>query len=269
MDLNTIDWKSLLIEYSLALVKFIIIIGVGLWIVSLLTKIFSKILRKRKMELALQGFLVSMFSVVLKILVFVSAIGTLGIEMTSVIAILGAAGLAVGLALSGTLQNFAGGVLLLLLKPFKVEDAISAQGHTGVVQDIQIFVTILLTPDNKTVLIPNGPLANGDIVNFSMKGIRRVDMNMSIGYGESIEETRTALLSVMDQNPLVLKDPIPFVGVMAHGASSIDLSVRCHCNHLDYWKVYFETMEKGKISLDKAGIEIPYPQQVNHLIREK
>jgi len=263
-DFENLDWKALVIEYGTGLVKFIAVLLVGLWLAKMITGAFKRTLEKRDLDIALQRFLGSMVGTVLKVLVIITALGMLGIEMTSFIAILGAAGLAIGMALSGTLQNFAGGVLILLLKPFKIGDVIQAQGHTGVVEDIQIFNTILLTPDNKTVLIPNGPLANNDLVNFSTKGMRRVDMAMGIGYGESINEARDVLVKTMQAHPLVMTEPACYVGVTGHGASSVDLAVRCYCKTLDYWKVYFDIMEQGKIALDAAGIDIPYPQQVNH-----
>ena len=187
-----------------------------------------------------------------------------GVPMTSFIAILGAAGLAVGMALSGTLQNFAGGAMILLFKPFKVGDLITAMGHTGHVKEIQIFVTKLLTPENKTAIIPNGPLSNGDILNFSEQGKIRVDLTMGIGYGEDISKAKNALLEVMNAHPKVLKDPAPFVGVAELGDSSVNLAVRPHSTPEDYWDVYFDISQSGKEALDAAGIEIPFPQMDVH-----
>ncbi len=264
-DISTVDWKTALIEYGTGLVKFIAVLVIGLWVAKMITSMISKMLSKRDgMDVSLQGFLSSLIGSILKVLVWISALGMLGVEMTSFIAILGAAGLAVGMALSGTLQNFAGGVMLLLFKPFKVGDLITAQGHTGVVKEIQIFVTTLLNPENKTIIIPNGPLSNGDITNFTAEGQIRVDMQMGIGYGDDIAKAKEVIMKTMTNNPHVLSDPAPFVGVVGHGASSVDLVVRPFCKPEHYWDVYFDIYEKGKIALDEAGIEIPFPQTVMH-----
>lgn len=264
IDLNSIDWQAKIIEYGLGAVKCILIILIGFWIVKILTKLFTKALNSRSLDAALVGFLQSIVSNGLKILVVVTAISMLGVQMTSFIAILGAAGLAIGLALSGTLQNFAGGILLLVLKPFKLGDVISAQGHMGKVKDIQIFMTTLLTSDNKTVLLPNGPLANNDITNFSTEEIRRVDMSMGISYNADIDHAREVLLGIMKDHPNILEEPSPLVVVTAHGASSVDLSVRAFCNQSEYWNVYFDVLEKAKKAFDRENIEIPFPQMVIH-----
>ena len=270
MDLNldSIDWEAKIIEYGLGAVKCLLIIIIGFWIVRILSKLFVKAMNSRDIDAALVGFLQSIVSNGLKILVVVTAISMLGVKMTSFVAILGAAGLAIGLALSGTLQNFAGGILLLVLKPFTIGDAISAQGHLGKVKDIQIFVTTLLTPDNKTVLLPNGPLANGDITNFSTEAIRRVDMSMGISYNADIDHARKVLMEIMQNHPQILKEPVPFVVVTGHGASSIDLSVRAFCEQAEYWNVNFDVLEKAKKAFDREKIEIPFPQMVVHMEKE-
>lgn len=259
-DLSQIDLRAIGMEYGIPLIKAIVVLIIGLFIVKLLTRGFRKMLSKRDMDTSLQGFLASMVSTLLKIMLIISVLGMLGIEMTSFIAILGAAGLAIGMALSGTFQNFAGGVMLLLFKPFKVGDKISAQGHTGVVKEIQIFVTTLLDAESKTIILPNGALSNGDITNYTTEGLIRVDLTIGIGYGEDIKKARTALMQVMEAHPKVMKDPTPFVGVSELGDSSVNLAVRPHCDPEDYWDVYFDIYEQGKEALDAAGIEIPFPQ---------
>ncbi len=259
-DPTQIDLKAIGLEYGIPLIKAILVLIIGLFIVKLITKGLKKSLHKRDMDPSLQSFLGSMVSTLLKVLVIISALGMLGVEMTSFIAILGAAGLAIGLALSGTLQNFAGGVMLLLFKPFKVGDLIQAQGHTGKVSDIMIFVTTLLSNDNKTIILPNGPLANGDIVNYTTATHRRVDLVIGIAYGEKIKDAKEVLMSVLKNHPKVLQDPAPFVGVLELADSSVNLAVRPFCDNKDYWEVYFDIYEQGKEALDAAGIEIPFPQ---------
>lgn len=261
---QNIDLMGVAVEYGLPLVKAILVLIIGLWIIGIVTKIGRKYMEKSKIDASLQAFLISILSNLLKVLLLMSVLGMLGVEMTSFIALLGAAGLAVGMALSGTLQNFAGGVMLLVFKPFKLGDLISAQGHTGTVQEIQVFVTTLLSPENKTILIPNGPLSNGDITNFTVAGKIRVDLSMGIGYGDDIKKARTALLDVMNAHDLVLDEPAPFVGVSELGDSSVNLAVRPHCKPEHYWDVYFDIYEQGKEALDAAGVEIPFPQMDVH-----
>lgn len=256
--------KELIMEHGPNVLKAIAVLIIGLMIIKLLSKGIRKALDSRDMDESLKSFISSLLSTVLKVLLWISVLGMLGVEMTSFIAILGAAGLAVGMALSGTLQNFAGGVMLLLFKPFKVGDLITAQDHTGVVKDIQIFVTILLAPDNKTIILPNGVLSNGDITNFTTEGKIRVDLAFGIGYGDDIKKAKDVLIKVMSSHPKVMKDPAPFVGVNELGDNSVNLAVRPHCDPADYWDVYFDIYEQGKIALDEAGIEIPYPQRVVH-----
>ncbi len=260
MDLSSLDIKQISLEYGLPLLKALAILLIGLWVIKMAMRLFRKGLDARDLEPSLKTFFVSMVSALLKVLLGISVLGTLGIEMTSFIAILGAAGLAVGMALSGTLQNFAGGVMLLLFKPFKVGDLISAQGHTGVVKEIQIFVTTLLSPESRTIILPNGPLANGDITNFTTEGKLRVDLTFGISYGADIQKAKTVLTEVMQSHPAVMKDPAPFVGVKELGDSSVNLAVRCFTTPESFWDVYFKVYEQGKVALDQAGIEIPFPQ---------
>ena len=186
----------------------------------------------------------------------------MGIETTSFAAVIAAAGLAIGLALQGSLGNFAGGVLIMIFKPFKIGDLIEAQGELGVVKEIEIFTTKLNTPTNKEVIIPNGALSNGNIVNYSSEGILRVDLAFGVSYDSDIKQTKDVLMKVLTSNPKVLKDPAPSVNVSELADSSVNFAVRPWSTVADYWDVYFETHENVKLELDKAGIEIPYPHQV-------
>ena len=252
------------VEYAPKVLLALIVLWIGNRLIKWIVKLLDRSLDKRGTDESLRGFLKSLVAGLLKVILIISVIQMLGVATTSFVAILGAAGLAVGLALQGTLANFAGGVLLLLFKPYKIGDLISAQGETGVVKDIQIFVTTLLTPENKTVIIPNGAMANGNITNFTTEGKIRVDLACGIGYGEDIKKAREVLMQVMNNDPNVLQDPAPSVSVSNLGDSSVDLAVRPWCNPEHYWDVYFDTLENGKTALDAAGIEIPFPQQVVH-----
>ena len=256
--------KELVFTYGLKVISAIAVLIVGLFIIGRLMKFFRKSLAKKEVETALANFLVPLVGVLLKAMLFISVASMAGIATTSFIAVLGAMGLAVGLALQGSLANFAGGVLILLFKPFGIDDIISAQGHTGRVKDISVLVTKLLTPQNRLVIIPNGPLANGNIVNLTAEKLIRVDMTLGIGYGENIQKARNVLLAVMQNHPKVLKDPAPAVGVTELGDSSVNLILLPFADPEDYWNVYFEVMEQAKIALDEAGIEIPFPQRVIH-----
>lgn len=256
---------NLIIEHGLKVVMAIVVLVVGLWIIKRVVKGADKIMTKRNVNVSLRGFLVSMFGIGLKLLLLISIADMVGIETTSFIAVLGAAGLAIGLALQGTLSNFAGGVMILLFKPFKVGDLIVTQGHLGTVKEIHIFVTILLTPENKTVILPNSAVSGNDIVNYTTEGLIRVDMVFGISYDSDIRLAKETLLSIMENHPKVLKDPAPFVGVKELADSSVNLAVRPYTEPSDYWEVYFHVYEEGKLALDKAGITIPFPQMDVHM----
>lgn len=256
---------TLIATYAPKVLLAIIVLLVGLRVVKALTKLADKAMSKQKVDETLRPFLHSMINWALKIMLFISAASMVGIETTSFVAVLGAAGLAVGLALQGTLTNFAGGVLILLFRPYLVGNLIEAQGHLGHVREIQIFVTILTTLDNKTVIIPNGAISNGDITNFTTLGVIRVDLVMGIAYDADIKKAKEALMEVMKKHPLVLQDPAPFVGVLELGDSSVNLAVRPQTNPENYWDVYFDIYEQGKIALDEAGVTIPFPQLDLHV----
>lgn len=240
----------------------ILILIIGLWLSKKIVKLTQKLMAKRGVDETLQKFLGDLLGWGLKILVFITAISQVGIETTSFIAILGAAGLAVGLALQGTLANFAGGALIMIFKPFKIGDLIEAQGQLGVVKEIQIFVTKLTSPENKLIIIPNGTLSNGNIINYTEEGTLRVDLTFGVSYDADIKQTKEILMQVLLKNPDVLKNPAPTINVSELADSSVNFAVRPWTKTENYWKVYFNILEEGKLALDKAGIEIPYPHQV-------
>ena len=252
-------------QYGLRLIGAIVVLIFGLWIIKILVRTSHKLMDKSKVDPSLSSFLKSMVDILLKILLIISVMGMMGIQMTSFIAILGAAGLAVGMALSGTLQNFAGGVMILIFKPFKVGDFIDAQGHMGVVKEIQIFVTILTTPDNKTIIIPNGPLSNGSMTNFSTQSKRRVDWTFGIAYGDDYDTAKSLILKMIGEDKRILKKPAPFVALAELGDSSVNLTVRVWVKATDYWGVFFDMNEKFYKNADKAGLSIPFPQMDVHL----
>jgi len=249
-------------EYGLKVLGAIAIWIIGSWVIKKLMKGVNKLMNKRKYDESLQKFLTSLLGAILKILLILAILGNLGVETTSFAAILAAAGLAIGMALQGSLSNFAGGVMLMIFKPFKIGDLIEAQGELGSVKEIEIFTTKLLTPQNRTVIIPNGALSNGNITNYSAQGILTVFHTVGVSYDADIKKTKQVLMEVLTSQEKVLKDPAPLVEVSALGESSVDFAVRPTVKSEDYWTVYFDTLEKTKVALDAAGIEIPYPHSV-------
>ena len=237
----------------------------GLWLIKRMSAGLRQLMTKRKLDPSLIPFLATTIDISLKVLLIITLAGILGFPTTSFVAILGAAGLAVGLALQGTLANFAGGVLILIFKPFRVGDLIEAQGEKGTVKEIQIFVTIINTPENKTVIIPNGVISNGNITNYTVEGMMRVDMTFGISYNSDIKKAKGVLLEILQNHPKTLKKPAPFVGVSALADSSVNLAVRPYARPEDYWDVYFDVYEAGKIALDDSGITIPFPQVDVHM----
>ncbi|MBW6498501.1 MAG: mechanosensitive ion channel [Bacteroidales bacterium] len=257
------------VTYGLRLIGAIVALIIGFWLIKKFNRALKNLFEKREVEPSLSSFLLSLISIMLKILVVISILGMIGIQMTSFIAILGAAGLAIGLALSGTLQNFAGGVILLLLKPFKVGDFIEAQGYLGTVSEIQIFNTILKTPDNKLIIIPNGPLATNSLTNFSAMPTRRVDWKFGIAYGDSFPKAKSVLEQLLKNDSRVMEDPAPFIVLSSLSDSSVDITVRAWVNSGDYWPVFFEMQEKVYDTFAKEGINIPFPQMDVHLHQQK
>jgi small conductance mechanosensitive channel len=256
---------SWLIENGINLITGIVILIAGLWIISILTRSFSKLMEKRDLNPSLRPFLKSLFNVTLKILLVITVMSMVGIQMTSFIAILGAAGLAVGMALSGTLQNFAGGVIILILKPFKVGDYITAGGHSGTVNEIQIFNTILKTIDNKTIILPNGSVANNSIINFSAEATRRVDLEFGIGYGDDIDKAKEILWNIIKNDERILKEPEALIAVKELANSSVNIAVRVWVKAENYWPYFWDIHERVKKEFDKNGVSIPFPQTDVHL----
>jgi small conductance mechanosensitive channel len=257
------------VTYGGKIVLAIVTLIVGLWIIGRFIKMLRKLFEKRSFEKTLQKFLLQFIGVTLKILLIISVVTMVGVQMTSFIALLGAAGLAFGMALSGTLQNFAGGVMLLILKPFKVGDYIEAQGFSGTVKEIQIFHTVLNTPDKKLIIIPNGGLSTSSMVNYSAEPQRRVDWTFGIGYNDSIDKAKETILEVLTSDERVLKDPAPFVGVVSLGDSSVNIVARVWVEAADYWDVFFKMNEAVKKEFDSKGISIPFPQHDVHLFQAK
>jgi len=260
--------KTYAVDFGIKLAGALGALIIGLWIIKALINGLGKIMKKRNVDDSLQPFLRSMLGAVLKVLLFISVLGMMGIEMTSFVAILGAAGLAVGMALSGTLQNFAGGVMILIFKPFKVGDVITAQGYTGSVHEIQIFNTILKTPDNKHIIIPNGGLSSGSMVNFSKEETRRVDWTFGIGYGDDVDKAREVLLNLIKADSRIKNDPEPFIAVSELADSSVNFAVRVWVDAGDYWGVYFQMNEQVYKTFDKEGLNIPYPQMDVHVSKD-
>lgn len=265
MNLENIDtekWLQLGLDYGLKIIGAIVIWIIGSWVIKKLVKVARKGMEKANYDPSLQKFLLNLISWILKIILIIVVLGTMGVETTSFAAILAAAGLAIGLALQGSLGNFAGGVLLMIFKPIKIGDLIEAQGEIGVVKEIEIFTTKLTGLSNREIIIPNGSLSNGNIINFSTEGTRRVDLTIGVGYDSDIKKTKEVLMNVLTSHPKVLQDPAPTVNVSELADSSINFAVRPWSTSDDYWAVYFGITENVKEALDAAGIEIPYPHQV-------
>lgn len=268
MNFDATALSELAVTYGMQLLSAIATLLIGLWIVSLVVKFAGKILASSNVDPSLRSFLGSMISILLRVMVYITALGMLGVEMTSFIAILGAAGLAVGMALSGTLQNFAGGVMILLFKPFKVGDFIEAQGFSGSVKEIQIFITILTTGDNKTVLIPNGNLANGSMINYSTQATRRVDWIFGIGYGDDVDQAYAVLNRLIASDERILQEPEPFVGLSELADSSVNITVKAWVEAADYWGVHYRMNERVYKTFSEEGLSIPYPQMDVHVSKD-
>jgi len=253
---------NFIVEFGPKIIGAILIFIIGSWVIKKIIGASRKVMSKGSYDESLQRFLLNLASWALKVLLIIMVISTLGVNVTTFAAVIAAAGLAVGLALQGSLSNFAGGVLIMIFKPYKIGDLIEAQGVIGVIKEIQIFTTKLVTPQNKLAIVPNGAMANGNIINYTEEGKIRVDTVVGVGYGEDIKKAKEVLLAVLTANPKVLKDPAPSVNVSELADSSVNFAVRPFCKPQDYWDVYFGTLEDCKLALDKAGIEIPYPHRV-------
>ncbi|WP_068472548.1 mechanosensitive ion channel family protein [Saccharicrinis aurantiacus] len=261
--------REYIVTYGGKVLLAILTLIIGFWIIGKIIKAFKSIFASKHIDETLQPFLIGILGYTLKVLLVISVMGMVGVQMTSFIAVLGAAGLAVGMALSGTLQNFAGGVMLLVLKPFKKSDFIEAQGYMGVVEEIHIFNTKLKTVDNKIVIIPNGGLSTSSLINYSAEPTRRVDFSFGIGYGDDIDKARNLILDVVKRNDKIHTSPEPFIAVGELADSSVNLTTRVWCNGPDYWDVFFYMNEMVKKEFDQNGVSIPFPQRDVHLFKEK
>ena len=271
MLLFTVNWDQYaeyIYSYGPKVIGALAVLIIGLWVIKLITKGFGQMTRKKDMDPSLQGFLKSIISVILKILLFISVMGMVGIEATSFIAIVGAFGLAVGLAMQGTLQNFAGGVMILLFKPYKSGDFIDGAGHMGTVKEIKIFTTTLNTPDNKLIIIPNAQLSNSSLTNFSAMETRRVDFTFGIGYGDDYDKAKKVLLDLISADDRIMEDPEPFIALKELGDSSVNIVVRVWAKGADYWGIFFDMNENVYKTFSKEGLNIPFPQMDVHLIKE-
>lgn len=257
--------SGLIVTYGLKLAGALITLMVGWIVISIICKAVSKLMKKKNVEPALRGFINSLVGVVLKLILIVSCVAMMGVELTSVVAIFGAAGLAIGMALSGTLQNFAGGAMILLFRPFRIGDFIESQGYAGSVSEVQLFVTILTTPDNKTIIIPNGPLSNSSLINYSRKELRRVDFNFGIAYGHDFDQAKKVLQDVIKAEPRIKQDAdnVILLGQMAD--SSVNITVRVWTAGSEYWNVFFAMNEKVYSAFNANNISIPFPQMDVHI----
>ena len=270
MDQATIaKVQETVIFYGVKFIVAIVIFFVGKFVAKFLTNLVKKLMTKAKMDQTLISFLGHLVYSLLMVFVIIAALGQLGIQTTSLVAVIGAAGLAIGLALQGSLANFAAGVMLILFKPFSVGDFIDAGGTLGSVKEIQIFNTVLAHPDNRKIVVPNAQITGGIISNFSAIDKRRIDLIFGISYADDMKKAKEVLLKLVTADDRVLKDPAPVVAVSELGDSSVNLVCRPWVKPGDYWAVYFDVVEKGKKALEEAGMSIPFPQRDVHLYNEK
>lgn len=256
---------DLVIEYGATLVLAILVLIVGLWLIKRIVKVVGRGMEKRNVDASLRPFLTSIIKALLTVMLVISVASMVGVEMTSFVAVLGAAGLAVGLALQGSLSNFAGGVLILLLKPFKAGDFIEANGFSGTVREIQIFYTYLTTPSNQEIVIPNGDLSNNAVKNYSFHDTRRIDMTFGIGYEDDMDKAKSILRSIVESDSRIIKDRGIDIFVEALADSSVNFHVRCWAANGDFWDIYNNMNEKVKKAFDKEGVSIPFPQRDVHM----
>jgi small conductance mechanosensitive channel len=268
MEKYTDQIIEILVNYAPKVVGAIITLIIGLWLVKIIVKNVRKVMERRNVDASLIPFLSTLLSVTLKVLLFLTCISMVGIEATSFIAILGAAGLAIGLSLQGTLQNFAGGVVLLVLRPFRVGDVVDVKGYLGTVKEIQIFYTIVNTFDNKVIYLPNGSLANSDMTNLSQEPDRRNEWTFGIGYGDDVEKAKKILRRLIDEDDRIFQDPEPFLALHSLGDSSVNIVVRAWSKASDLWPVHFDMNEKVYNEFNKEGINIPFPQMDVHLHKQ-
>lgn len=264
------DWlpdlvKEYLVPFGIKLVAAIVVLILGRWVIKLIKKGLTKVLLRGNTDPSLNSFVMSLVSVLLTFFLILAIVGILGINTSSLVALLASAGLAIGMALSGTLQNFAGGVMIMLFKPFKVGDFIAAQGYEGRVNSIQIFSTHILTPDNKTVILPNGALSTGPVTNFNKETDRRVDWVFSISYGDDYDQAKAVLQRLCDADARILKEPAPIIELIKMSDNSIDITVRARVKPEDYWAVFFRMNELVYKTFPKEGLNFPFPQVDVHM----
>ena len=252
------------IEAGKSIVVAVVTYFVGKALISLVNRMLSGMMERRNVDPAIQSFTKSLANILLMILLVISVVSALGVNTTSFAALLASGGVAVGMALSGNLQNLAGGIVILLFRPFKVGDYIEAQGTGGTVGEIQIFHTILTTPDNKKIYLPNGALSSGNITNYSKEPLRRVDFTVAVEYGEDIDKVRKALKEILDRDERVLQEPTPVIVLGALADSSVNITVRVWVRSENYWNVFFETNETIYNEFNRQGINFPYPQLTIH-----
>ncbi|MBU0768973.1 MAG: mechanosensitive ion channel [Proteobacteria bacterium] len=260
---------ALLTIYGLKVIAAIAVFIVGRWIAKVLSKLTQKVMNKRQVDPTIVSFAANLIYIALLAFVVLAALGQLGIQTTSFIAVIGAAGLAIGLALQGSLANFAAGFLMIIFRPFKVRDFIEGAGVAGTVEAIHIFTTQLLTPDNKTIIVPNASLTAGNITNYSAKGTRRVDLVIGIGYGDDIDHAKKVISDILAKEERILKDPAPTIMLIELADSSVNFAVRPWVLAADYWGVYSALTENIKKSFDAEGISIPFPQRDVHVYQHK
>ncbi|SDS84190.1 small conductance mechanosensitive channel [Pseudomonas asplenii] len=260
-------WIPMIMEYGSRVLLAVVTLAVGWWLINKLTGKLGKLLALRNADLALQGFISSLLNIALKVMLSISVASMIGVATTSFVAAIGAAGLAIGLALQGSLANFAGGVLILMFRPFRIGDTITAQGVTGTVDSIQIFHTILRTGDNQTVIMPNGNLSNGIITNINRQATRKLVFDVGVDYEADLQKAREVLLELA-KDERVLADPAPAAVVSALGDSSITVSLRVWVKTADYWDLMFKFNEHARDRLKEAGIDIPFPQRVIRVMQE-
>ncbi|MHC8402451.1 mechanosensitive ion channel family protein [Pseudomonas sp. MDT1-17] len=260
-------WIPMIMEYGSRVLLAILTLAIGWWLISKVAQKLGGLLALRNADLALQGFISSLANIILKVLLVVSVASMIGVETTSFVAAIGAAGLAIGLALQGSLANFAGGVLILLFRPFRIGDWIEAQGVAGTVDSIQIFHTVLRTGDNKTIIVPNGNLSNGIITNTNRQPTRKVVFDVGVDYEADLQKAREVLLDLA-KDERVLADPAPQAVISTLGDSSITVSLRVWVKTADYWDVLFMFNEQSRDRLKTAGIDIPFPQRVIRVVQE-
>lgn len=260
---------GLVVQYGAKLLLAILVLIIGLWIIKRIVRVVDKAMSKRNVDESLRPFLRSIIGALLKVMLIITVASMVGVEMTSFIAVLGAAGLAVGLALQGSLSNFAGGVLILMLKPFKVGDFIEANGHSGTIREIQIFYTYMTTVQNQEIVIPNGDLSNNAIKNYSYHDTRRLDMTFGIGYSDDIDKAKGILEHLVKADNRILPEPALTIFINELADSSVNIHVRAWAKSSDFWDIHNNFNEKVKKAFDAEGVSIPFPQRDVHLFQEK